>query len=564
MGQIKKYGIYLLLIVGMFLCIPISDYLVLHVYQSEVQRRVEEIEPLQADEVKSARVAVMEMEVLRKSIRKLFKFSAGIQDYDFPEGTLDIVFTPFHSLEECPTYAIREMGRMFSVEFYTKCMQDGIYAIDGYLHNNLGKIVKYPFDLYVEVEDGVMRSYRGKEVNLDLSIAVQNKTAFALFSAEYINAYFVMNSISGIEGECADSQVVYYQLEDAEGNQRIFEPVQQIRPDYAKSRRSDLYLGSGSRIYLGKQDLSDGTYKVKLFIEKDKLYEAPFSWDMEISHGTVTVESNEYLRGEIEYDLSNAVKDEAVFGSFSASYNNSGQRLTMYSVAGINEESADSQQVYYQLTGPDGTQHIYEPAQQDRPDYADTRGSDLYVKSGNRVDIPAGTLPDGVYEIKIFIQKDKLYEVPGIWLIEITNGKVTVERSDYLRSETEYDLSDAEKSAAAFGSFSAEYSDSGNRLIMYSVAGINEESADSQQVYYQLTGPDGAQRVYEPVQQDRPDYAEMRGSPLYMKSGNKVELVAGALGDGKYTVKIFIQKEQLYEVPETWTMELSDGIAVID
>ena len=135
--------------------------------------------------------------------------------------------------------------------------------------------------------------------------------------------------------------------------------------------------------------------------------------------------NNKYLRSEIEYNLSGAIKNEAAFGSISAEY--SGKRLVIYSVAGINGESADTQQVYYQLTGPDVVQHVYEPVQYDRPDYADMRGSDFYLKCGSKIELASGTLSDGRYEIKIFVQKNSIvYEVPEQWIMEIADGLVNV------------------------------------------------------------------------------------------------------------------------------------------
>lgn len=111
----------------------------------------------------------------------------------------------------------------------------------------------------------------GEEINRDLSNAIKGENVFLNIAAEKDGEYTIVYSVSGIEGKACDDQIVYYELIDANGKSNVFRAKQQEREDYAKSRNSDIYLKSGSRIIVQENILPCGNYKVKVYVEQNNV-----------------------------------------------------------------------------------------------------------------------------------------------------------------------------------------------------------------------------------------------------------------------------------------------------
>lgn len=106
--------------------------------------------------------------------------------------------------------------------------------------------------------------------------------------------------------------------------------------------------------------------------------------------------------------------------------------------------------------------------------------------------------------------------------------------------EIEYDLSGAVKDEKTFLDMAAEKD--GEFIVVYSVSGIDGMSSDHQTVYYEVIDNDGIKRVFRTCQQEREDYAEMRNSSLYLKSGSRLIVRESVLLAGAYKVRVYIEQ----------------------
>lgn len=115
--------------------------------------------------------------------------------------------------------------------------------------------------------------------------------------------------------------------------------------------------------------------------------------------------------------------------------------------------------------------------------------------------------------------------------------------------EVEYDLSGAVKDEKTFLSIAADKD--GEFIIVYSVSGVNGRTSDNQNVYYELVNSDGVKRIFKTCQQVREDYAQVRNSSLYLKSGSRLIIRETVLPAGTYKVRACIEQDNvIYDAGE--------------
>lgn len=129
----------------------------------------------------------------------------------------------------------------------------------------------------------------GEEINCDLSQAVVDNTAFADVAAVIDGEYHIIFSVSGIEGQTSDGQIVYYQLEDVSGKKYTFKAALQIREDYANIRQSDLYLKSGARLIVNNKLIPIGVYQLTVYMERERLIVVPQKWELTVEDNNIII-----------------------------------------------------------------------------------------------------------------------------------------------------------------------------------------------------------------------------------------------------------------------------------
>lgn len=78
--------------------------------------------------------------------------------------------------------------------------------------------------------------------------------------------------------------------------------------------------------------------------------------------------------------------------------------ITILSVSGLEGESCAGQTVYYAFTGDRGDTFFIKPVQQERRDFADMKGSDLYLHSGSLCVIKREYLRSAKYDVTVFME----------------------------------------------------------------------------------------------------------------------------------------------------------------
>lgn len=78
--------------------------------------------------------------------------------------------------------------------------------------------------------------------------------------------------------------------------------------------------------------------------------------------------------------------------------------ITILSLSGLEGENCAGQTVYYAFKGDRGDSFFIKPVQQERRDYADIKGSDLYLQSGSFCVIKKEYLRSAKYNITVFIE----------------------------------------------------------------------------------------------------------------------------------------------------------------
>lgn len=130
----------------------------------------------------------------------------------------------------------------------------------------------------------------GEEINFDISQAIIQNKVFADVGAVVDGEYYIIYSVSGIEGQTSDGQIVYYQLEDLSEKKYTFKASLQVREDYANMRQSDLYLKCGARLIVKNEMIPAGVYQLTLYMERDSLMiVVPQKWELTVGDNNIII-----------------------------------------------------------------------------------------------------------------------------------------------------------------------------------------------------------------------------------------------------------------------------------
>lgn len=141
---------------------------------------------------------------------------------------------------------------------------------------------------------------------------------------------------------------------------------------------------------------------------------------------------------------------------------------------------------------------------------------------------------------------------------------INAKRAENFREgeEVKCDFSDAIDDNKSFLNIAAVKED--DLVIVYSVSGIEGKSSDDQIVYYEIIDKNGQTRIFKTCLQLREDYAKMRNSNMYLKSGSRLIIHESVLSLGDYKIKVYLEQENvIYRVGER-TLSIAQGYAQID
>lgn len=180
------------------------------------------------------------------------------------------------------------------------------------------------------------------------------------------------------------------------------------------------------------------------------------------------------------------------------------------------------------------------------------------VKREFNVEFTPHNMTDGIYSLELFYKENnnKIRERFDVYII-VENGMA----KKYQGHKVDIDLAKFSSNSDAFVLMSVNKTS--KSLTLYSVAGIENRSSDNQIVYYQLTDSNNQSQIYRTIQITIKDYAEMRDSELFLRSGSKLVLPPNTLEDGEYRVKVFIEQDDKVEVPGEWNLVISNNNAEI-
>lgn len=130
---------------------------------------------------------------------------------------------------------------------------------------------------------------------------------------------------------------------------------------------------------------------------------------------------------EAELDLTYTVVEKGTFADMAAKME--GDFCVLYSLSGVEGQTSDGQTIYYQLEDDSGNKYTYRAAVQLRPDYADWRKSDLYLRSGARLIVKRGVIPCGEYQLTIYMERsdrDRVLVVPQKWKLTVRDQNIEI------------------------------------------------------------------------------------------------------------------------------------------
>lgn len=178
------------------------------------------------------------------------------------------------------------------------------------------------------------------------------------------------------------------------------------------------------------------------------------------------------------------------------------------------------------------------------------------------------------YDISSYVNSYFIKNTVGVKLMDLLRRilSISAQESEFFENakrieafkegeEVIKDLSNIAEGVNCFLSVAAEKD--GEYTIVYSVSGIEGKSCDDQTVYYELIDNAGKSIVYKTVQHDREDYAKVRNTNLYLKSGNRLIIKDNFLTCGDYKIRVYIEQNNTICFAGERTLSIRENYAEI-
>lgn len=445
----------------------------------------------------------------------------------------------------------------FSVDISTIMMEDGIYDLYIYCKENeenygMANADYGGSDVGIQVEKRGSKlecyAWKSKSQNDLLQITQEELAVGAVDSAEIVDDRLNIWGWVFVQNKNCDSQNVYLELINDEGQICQYETKSAIRTAVVSEYHNEQYKNCGYRTSIPLGNLPDGQYKMRVLVENNEEIWTTEIYLLIINGSEVNLQKHitpledfqfngSIFRDDVYYgiDTISAIDDSSdIFQIVGWAFVETAENNTDKEISVVLHNNSFSYQAKCLLFIKSNLQNSFPNAKIQ---------SNMNAFSAN---INVAQMEDGIYDLYIYCRENEVNY--GISNLDYGASSVGIQIEKSGRDYSLYQwkskildqplvVSQEDNLVGAIDSIKIE----GERLNIWGWAFVPEQDCQSQKVYLELIGEQGSIKQFTTQTAMRDGVVREYGNDKYRNSGYRTSIPIDSIPEEKYRIKIILE-----------------------